>query len=587
MPTQGIERWVDEVSRLTKPGKTVWCDGSESEYASLVGMMVKDGTLIELDERTYPNCHLHRSDPSDVARTESVTFICSKTKEIAGPNNNWMDPAEAKSTVGRLFDGSMKGRTMYVIPYLMGPPGSPYSKVGVEVTDSAYVAASMLTMTRVGRPALDQLKSTGEFVPGLHSLGDLSPDRRYVMHFLEEKLIWSIGSGYGGNALLGKKCFALRIASWMAKEQGWMAEHMLVLGLEDPTGDKTYMAAAFPSSSGKTNLAMMVSALANEGYKIWTVGDDIAWLHVDAEGQLRAINPEAGFFGVAPGTSVLTNPVAMETIERNTIFTNVAMTADRKPWWEGIGIPASPGMTDWKGNPWDGKSPAAHPNSRFTAPAKQCPIIDSEWENPQGVPISAILFGARRSTLVPLVSQAFDWEQGVFMGAGMGAETTAAATGAIGVVRRDPMAMLPFCGYNMADYFGHWLHMGRKLKKPPMIFRVNWFRKGENGKFIWPGFGENIRVLKWVLARLQNTDSAAIETPIGFVPEPGSIDIHNLAVSPDQLKTLTEIDRDGWQKEADEMTSFFSQFGDRLPREISLQSEKLKNQLHSSNAHNP
>lgn len=581
MSTQAIERWVDEVSRMTKPGKTVWCDGSASEYASLVEMMVKDGTLIELDERSYPNCHLHRSHPSDVARTENLTFICTKTKDVAGPNNNWMDPAEAKGTVGRLFEGSMKGRTMYVIPYLMGPAGSPYSKVGVEVTDSAYVAASMLTMARVGRPALDHLKSSGEFVPGLHSLGDLSPERRFIMHFPEEKLIWSIGSGYGGNALLGKKCFALRIASWMAKEQGWMAEHMLILGLEDPSGHKTYMAAAFPSASGKTNLAMMVSALASEGYKIWTVGDDIAWLHIDHAGQLRAINPEAGFFGVAPGTSVSTNPVAMQTIERNTIFTNVALTADRKPWWEGMGVPPASGMTDWKGNPWDGTGPAAHPNSRFTAPARQCPIIDSEWENPQGVPISAILFGARRSTLVPLVSQALDWEHGVFMGAGMGAETTAAATGAIGVVRRDPMAMLPFCSYNMADYFSHWLEMGRKLKKPPMIFRVNWFRKGPNGKFVWPGFGENIRVLKWVLARVQDKDRTARETPIGFVPEPGAIDIHNLAIGQDQLKSLTEIDRDGWQKEADEMAAFFQQFGDRLPGEISRQYNQLKRQIHS------
>lgn len=581
MSTQAIERWVDEVSRMTKPGKTVWCDGSASEYASLVEMMVKDGTLIELDERSYPNCHLHRSHPSDVARTENLTFICTKTKDVAGPNNNWMDPAEAKGTVGRLFEGSMKGRTMYVIPYLMGPAGSPYSKVGVEVTDSAYVAASMLTMARVGRPALDHLKSSGEFVPGLHSLGDLSPERRFIMHFPEEKLIWSIGSGYGGNALLGKKCFALRIASWMAKEQGWMAEHMLILGLEDPSGHKTYMAAAFPSASGKTNLAMMVSALASEGYKIWTVGDDIAWLHIDHAGQLRAINPEAGFFGVAPGTSVSTNPVAMQTIERNTIFTNVALTADRKPWWEGMGVPPASGMTDWKGNPWDGTGPAAHPNSRFTAPARQCPIIDSEWENPQGVPISAILFGARRSTLVPLVSQALDWEHGVFMGAGMGAETTAAATGAIGVVRRDPMAMLPFCSYNMADYFSHWLEMGRKLRKPPMIFRVNWFRKGPNGKFVWPGFGENIRVLKWVLARVQDKDRTARETPIGFVPEPGAIDIHNLAIGQDQLKSLTEIDRDGWQKEADEMAAFFQQFGDRLPVEISRQYNQLKRQIHS------
>ncbi|HEX9615364.1 MAG TPA: phosphoenolpyruvate carboxykinase (GTP) [Bacteroidota bacterium] len=578
MSLQNIERWVEEASRLTRPARTVWCDGSASGFAALIERMLSEGTLIRLDGKSYPECYLHRSNPNDVARTENLTFICTRSKEAAGPNNNWMSPAEAKEKVGRLFDGSMKGRTMYVIPYLMGPSGSPYSKVGVEVTDSAYVAASMHIMTRVGAQALEHLRTSGEFVPGLHSLADMSPDRRFILHFPEEKLVWSIGSGYGGNALLGKKCFALRIASWMAKEQGWMAEHMLILGLQDPSGQKTYMAAAFPSASGKTNLAMMVSALATEGYKVWTVGDDIAWLHIDGEGRLRAINPEAGFFGVAPGTSISTNPVAMETIDQNTIFTNVALTPDRKPWWEGIGVPPANGLTDWRGDSWTGESPAAHPNSRFTAPARQCPIIDSEWENPRGVPISAILFGARRSTLVPLVTQALDWEHGVFMGAGMGAETTAAATGKVGVVRRDPMAMLPFCGYNMADYFSHWLAMGRKLRHAPKVFRVNWFRKGANGKFIWPGFGENIRVLKWVLDRVRGQGGSR-ETPIGYVPSEGSLDLHNLNVTPDQVRELTAFDREGWLNEADSMTTFFEQFGDRLPEEILRQHRQLKDHL--------
>ena len=580
LPTQAIEKWVDEAARLTKPGKTVWCDGSKAGFGSLIDLMTRDGTLLALDQKSYPSCYLHRSNPNDVARTENLTFMCTQTKELAGPNNNWIAPGEAKAKVGKLFDGSMKGRTMYVIPYLMGPPGSPYGKVGVEVTDSAYVAASMHLMTRVGTPALDHLRTSDEFVPGLHSLGDMSPDRRYILHFPEEKLVWSIGSGYGGNALLGKKCFALRIASWMAREQGWMAEHMLILALEDPSGKKTYMAAAFPSASGKTNLAMMVSALATEGYKIWTVGDDIAWLHIDEKGQLRAINPEAGFFGVAPGTSVSTNPVAMETIQRNTIFTNVAVTSEGKPWWEGMGTPPSNGLTDWRGNPWTGEKPAAHPNSRFTAPARQCPIIDSEWQNPLGVPISAILFGARRSTLVPLVSQALDWDHGVFMGAGMGAETTAAATGKVGVVRRDPMAMLPFCGYNMADYFGHWLSMGRRLKLPPKVFRVNWFRKGDDGKFIWPGFGENIRILKWILERIREQGGAR-ETPVGFVPEENSIDLHNLSVTPEQIANLTGVDREGWLREAEDMALFFRQFGDRLPPEITQQHSRLCSQLTS------
>ena len=573
-----MQQWVDETSQRTKPERVHWCNGSQAEYESFVETMVREKAAIPLNEKTYPHCYLHRSDPSDVARTENLTFICTQSKEEAGPNNNWMDPKEAKKKVGALIDGSMKGRTMYVVPYLMGPAGSPFSKVGVEVTDSIYVAANMHIMTRVGKPAMDRLAETRDFVPGLHALGDLSPERRFIMHFPEERLIWSVGSGYGGNALLGKKCFALRIASFMARQEGWMAEHMLILGLEDPSGKKTYMAAAFPSASGKTNLAMMVSSLANEGYKIWTVGDDIAWLHVDEEGQLRAVNPEAGFFGVAPGTSVKTNPIAMDTIDKNTIFTNVALTKDREPWWEGMGIPAPAGLEDWQGRPWDSSSTAAHPNSRFTAPARQCPIIDSAWESPQGVPISAILFGARRSTLVPLVSQALSWEQGVFSGAGMGAETTAAATGAVGVIRRDPMAMLPFCGYNMADYFGHWLKMGRTLKKPPMIFRVNWFRKDENAKFLWPGYGENIRVLKWILDRVRGTGKG-VETPIGYLPTTDAIDLHGISVSEDTLRKLTSVDRNGWMKEADEMAAFFDRFGNRLPQEIRKQLEDLKQGL--------
>jgi phosphoenolpyruvate carboxykinase (GTP) len=425
---------------------------------------------------------------------------------------------------------------------------------------------------------MDHLAKSDEFVPGLHSMGDLSPERRFILHFPEEKLIWSVGSGYGGNALLGKKCFALRIASWMARNEGWMAEHMLILGLEDPSGKKTYMAAAFPSSSGKTNLAMMVSSLENEGYKVWTVGDDIAWLHVDAEGQLRAINPEAGFFGVAPGTGNSTNPVAMKTVDRNTIFTNVGLSDKNEPWWEGMSAPPSGEIIDWHGNPWDKKAPAAHPNSRFTTPARQCPIIDSEWENPQGVPISAIIFGSRRSITVPLVNQAFSWEHGVFMGSSMGAETTAAATGKVGVMRRDPMAMLPFCGYNMADYFGHWLRMGKKLKKPPLVFRVNWFRKDDNGKFLWPGYGENIRVLKWILERVRG-GGEAVETQIGFLPSSGALDLHGLDIPTEAVKTLTEVDKDGWLRAADGIKEFYSGFGKRLPKELHDQVSDLRKRL--------
>lgn len=571
-----IERWVDESAALTKPDKVYWCDGSKEEYDALISGMLADKTLLELNQKTYPGCYLHRSNPNDVARTEKLTFICPEKEEDAGPNNNWMTPARAKEKVRPLYDGAMKGRTMYAIPYLMGPVGSPFSKMGLQVTDSPYVAANMHIMTRVGTVAMDHYARTKEWVPGLHSVADCNPDRRFILHFPEEKLIWSIGSGYGGNALLGKKCFALRIASYMAKQQGWMAEHMLIIGVEDPSGKVTHMAAAFPSASGKTNLAMLVSALQDEGYKVWTVGDDIAWMHVDKDGYLRAINPEAGFFGVAPGTAMATNPIAMKTIDRNTIFTNVGLTPSGEPWWEGMGTDPQSGMIDWQGNPWKPNgTKAAHPNSRFTAPARQCPTISKHWEDPEGVVISAIIFGSRRSVTVPLVNEAFNWQHGVFMGSSMGAETTAAATGAVGVVRRDPMAMLPFCGYNMADYFGHWLAMGKKIKHQPKIFRVNWFRKDGNGKYIWPGYGENIRILQWILGRIEGT-AQAVETEIGFLPANGSLNTEGLSVSPEAMDTILSVDKGGWRRGIVGIEEFYGQFGDRLPSEIRQELDGLR-----------
>ncbi len=574
-----IEKWVDEAASLTKPDSIMWCDGSKKEYDDLISGMLADKTLEELNQQKYPGCYLHRSNPNDVARTEQLTFICLDSKDQVGPNNNWMTPAAGKEKVRPIFNGAMKGRKMYVIPYLMGPAGSRFSKMGVQVTDSPYVAANMHIMTRVGTVAMEHFKKTGEWVPGLHSVADCNPERRFVLHFPKEKLIWSVGSGYGGNALLGKKCFALRIASYMAMQQGWMAEHMLIIGVEDPSGKTTYMAAAFPSASGKTNLAMLVSTLQEQGYKVWTVGDDIAWMYVDDEGRLRAINPEAGFFGVAPGTSTSTNPIAMQTIGRNTIYTNVARTATGEPWWEGMGTEPGSGVTDWKGNAWkpNGEK-AAHPNSRFTAPARQCPSISPSWEDPDGVVISAIIFGSRRSVTVPLVNEAFNWQHGVFMGSSMGAETTAAATGAVGVVRRDPMAMLPFCGYNMADYFGHWLKMGEKIKHQPKLFRVNWFRKDDDGKFMWPGFGENIRVLQWILGRVNGT-AKAIETEIGFMPAPGSINTDGLKVTPAAMEKMLSVDKAGWRKGIVGIEEFYSQFGDRLPKEIRGELDSLKKRM--------
>ncbi|HZN50592.1 MAG TPA: phosphoenolpyruvate carboxykinase (GTP) [Methylomirabilota bacterium] len=564
--TSVAQKWVSEAAGMTQPSRVVWCDGSKTEYDGLIEAMLADGTLLPLNQKTYPNCYLHRSHPSDVARTEQLTFICTREKDGAGPTNNWIAPVEAKATAGALLRGSMRGRTMYVIPYLMGPAGSPMSRVGLMVTDSAYVVASMHLMTRVGQVAFQHMRRDDDFIAGIHSLGDLSPDRRLILHFPEEQLIWSVGSGYGGNALLGKKCHALRIASWQARQEGWLAEHMLIIGVEDPEGRVTYLAAAMPSASGKTNLAMAVSRLP--GWRVWTVGDDIAWMWVDASGQLRAVNPERGFFGVAPNTSPKTNPNATSMVRSNTIFTNVALTGSDEPWWEGLS-PAPPGgLTDWQGRPWKpGDGPAAHPNSRFTVLAQQCPSIAPNWEEPQGVPISGVIFGSRRTGVVPLVFEAFDWSHGVFLGSAMSTETTAAITGKVGVVRRDPMAMIPFCGYNMADYFGHWLAIGSRLKTPPRIFRVNWFRRDAEGRFLWPGYGENVRVLKWMVERIRGTGRAE-ETPIGWVPASGAIDIGGIDVTPNQLGEALRCDAGEWLQALDELSEFNKQFGDRLPRPI-------------------
>jgi phosphoenolpyruvate carboxykinase (GTP) len=574
-----LDQWVEQMARHTRPARVIWCDGSEAQQQEFFKVMLHEGHTVALNAKTHPNCYLHRSNPNDVARTEQVTFICTTNKEDAGPTNNWMAPADAKEKIGKLFEGVMAGRTMYVLPYVMGPTDSPISKIGVELTDSAYVAASMRIMTRMGRAALDRLGNSSDFVPGLHSLGDLSPERRFIAHFPEEKLIWSIGSGYGGNALLGKKCFALRIASHMAHQEGWMAEHMLILGLEDPSGKVTYMGAAFPSACGKTNLAMMVSALEKVGYRVWTVGDDIAWMKIGPDGYLHAINPEAGFFGVAPGTAVTTNPNVIVALNKNAIFTNVAMTPAGEPWWEGSEIPPPSGMVDWQGRQWDpSKGTAAQPNSRYTVPAGQSPSISPRWQDPAGVPISAFLFGGRRARLAPLVYEAFDWQHGVFVGAGMASETTAAATGKVGVTRRDPMAMLPFCGYNMADYFGHWLDMGKRIPHPPKIFHVNWFRKDANGKMMWPGFGENVRVLKWILERVEGKAEAR-ETPIGFVPTPQSLTLDGLNISRETVDELLDVNSGDWGVELENISAFLAKFGDRLPEQLRAEEAKLAARL--------
>jgi len=580
-----VEQWVDEIARTTRPDTIHWCDGSDAETERLTQLLLSEREFIKLNESVHPNSYLFRSDPSDVARTERLTFIVTDKQEDVGPTNNWMSRQDAKSRVWPLFEGSMKGRTMYVIPYLMGPADSPYSKVGIEITDSAYVVLNMRIMTRIGKVAMDRLQKDGsDWVPGLHSLGDLSPKRRFIVHFPDTRTIWSIGSGYGGNALLGKKCYALRIASTMARDQGWLAEHMLILGLQSPDGDVTYICGAFPSACGKTNLAMLKSPFENEGWKVWTVGEDIAWLNVGPDGRLWAINPETGYFGVAPGTNSKTNPNAMAAVMHDTIFTNVALKDDGTAWWEGMDGPVPDHLIDWLGNDWspheETAAPAAHPNSRFTTPAMNNPAISSHWEDPRGVPISAILFGGRRADTVPLVYQSFGWEHGVYVGATMASEGTAAAETKVGVVRRDPMAMLPFCGYNMADYWGHWLEMGRRIKNPPAIFQVNWFQRDENGQFIWPGFGQNMRVLRWVREQALNRGNGpAREMSIGIVPTPDALHSEELGIDAKHMDQLLSVDHELWETEVAGQKEFLAKFGDRLPAEIRKQEQALEQRI--------
>ncbi len=575
----GLRSWVQDVAKLTKPERIQWCDGSDDEYRHLIGLMVESGDLIPLDPKTHSGCYLHRSHPSDVARTENLTFVCTPTEQDAGPNNNWMAPEEAHRKLDALFADSMKGRTMYVVPYVMGPLQSPYASAGVEITDSPYVAASMRIMTRMGKEALRKIEANGSFVKGLHSIGDLNPERRFIMHFPQESMIKSVGSGYGGNALLGKKCHSLRLGSWLARKEGWLAEHMLIMGVETPAGETYYIAAAFPSACGKTNLAMMVPPHSMPGYKIWTVGDDIAWMHPGRDGRLYAINPEAGLFGVAPGTNPRTNPNVLQAIQHDTIYTNVALTPDQKPWWEGLSDEAPQGLADWQGRPYaPGNGPAAHPNSRFTVANRQMPSYSPQSEAPEGVPISAILFGGRRAAVVPLVTQAMDWSHGVFLGASAGSETTAAATGQVGVVRRDPMAMLPFCGYNMGDYWSHWLSFGKRCDRLPKVFTVNWFRRDKQGKFMWPGYGENLRVLRWVLERCAGSGQA-VRTPIGYLPTPDAIDTAGLNVTAEQMRELTTVDRAAWLNELAGIEEYFARFGKRLPPELQAETSRMRREL--------
>ena len=584
-----LEDWVEEQARIAKPDRVYWCDGSEGEAERLleIGMteekMNEEPIFRKLNHKAWPTAYLHRSHPTDVARTEHLTFVCPPDRETAGPNNNWMDPGRAKKLLTNLSKDCMRGKTLYVLPYMMGHPDSPYAKACVQITDISYVALSMRIMTRMGKRVTEKIKNRGDFVRGFHSVGDFSPNRRYIMHFPQDSLVWSIGSGYGGNALLGKKCFSLRIASWLGYKQGWLAEHMVIIGIEDSKGRVTYVTAALPSACGKTNLAMMESALP--GYRVWTLGDDIAWLNVGPDGRLWAINPESGYFGVAPGTSMKSNPNMIRTLKRGifnpTLFTNVALDTDKnEPWWEGLDGPVPKNLLDWQGRPWESTLglKAAHPNSRFTVSIYNTPTLSKEFDNPQGVPISAMIFGGRRARLIPLVVESFDWRHGVFLGARMGSETTAAAAGQVGVLRRDPMAMLPFTGYNLGDYFRHWLNMGNILTRPPKIFSVNWFRVDEKGQFIWPGFGENMRVLKWIIERAQGK-AGAKETPVGLVPRVEDLTLDGLNVPRERLTRLFEVDMSEWKEEVDNIRDFLKTYGSQMPREMWDEYAHLESQV--------
>ncbi len=580
-----VKAWVDEVAKLTQPDQIYWCDGSAQEKASLEKQALESGELIELDQQKLPGCYLHRTAHNDVARVEDLTIICTPRKEDAGPNNHWEEPGAAYKRIGGIFEGSMKGRTMYVIPYIMGHAGSPFAKIGIELTDSIYVVLNMRIMARMGQVAWDELGDSNDFNRGLHSKADLNRDRRWIAHFPQDNTIWSVGSGYGGNVLLGKKCLALRIASYLARQEGWLAEHMLILGITNHQGETRYVSAAFPSACGKTNLAMLIPPDSLPGYKVETVGDDIAWLRPGPDGRLWAVNPEFGMFGVAPGTSMETNPNAMRAVARNTIYTNMVHTPENTVWWEGMDGPPPARGIDWRGNEWTPASPepGAHPNSRFTAPLSGLPCISPKFDDPQGVPIDVMLFGGRRAQLAPLIYEAFNWQHGVFVGASMASERTAAQYGKQGEVRRDPMAMLPFCGYNMGDYFSHWLEMGKKIANPPKIFHVNWFRQGRQGNFLWPGFGENLRPLLWALERATG-GGKAVETPIGYVPAADGLDLSGLDVSRDAMEDLLSVDPAAWSEELAGISSWMERFGSRLPSAITDEIHALEKRLNLSTA---